>query len=628
MKLLSNLSIKNKFLIPTAIIMITIIGTISYYAWKRVVTREQEKVEYNSTKIVEEINNNILQISEVARMISSLFASNEIVFEAYRMSSDDDARDYLRKELQGTFNSLRKTIINGYDFRIHFHKPPARSLLREWRKKGDGDGGDDLSTFRNMVLKTMRTTRHYTGIEAGRGGLVVRGISPIINSGKVLGSVENFYLLSDIIQNMKMEKGQTVSIFIEKKDDDIIWEKEINKQLNEFVLVDQTANLPLTSYKNAYLEKGKSGKFATLDNNHIITTFPIVDFEQNQVGVFYCTYDLTEWVNMENSKLVTVNILIILATSSVFILLIIINAIYINKPFRKTIAAVEQMSAGDFTAEIAIYSKDEFGIIAGRLRQMQEKLTEVIQTVKVASQHFLEVSNQINESSQNISSGATEQAASSEEVASQLMEINSMVQNNIKSTQKAERIASGTKDEMEEGNEAVQSTLQSIHQIIQKITIINDISKTTNLLALNAAVEAARAGEHGKGFAAVASEVKVLAERSREAAREIEKISKASVGIAQKSGDLLNTTTPHIRETSSLVEEINTASIEQSSGITEINQAVIQLNNVIQTNASAAEQLAASAEQLSGQAENLNEMVTFFKVKDHNNDQSYFKLPE
>jgi methyl-accepting chemotaxis protein len=609
-------------------IMIIIIGGISYYAWKRVVTREQEKADYNSKMIREDISRNIVQSSEVARMISSMFSSNEAVIRAYQMTNDNDARDYLRKELAGEFQSLRKTILNGYDLRIHFHKPPATSLLREWRKPGDGDGGDDLSSFRSMVVKTIRTSKHYTGIEAGRGGLVVRGISPITKNGEVLGSVENFFLLTDVMKNMNLEEGHTVSLFVEQEEDKLIWEKGIDKKINDFILVDQTAKLQISDYNLDYLENGKTGPFMTIDNNSVITTFPVLDFEQNQVGVFYCTYDIAEWRKMEDQKLWTVNFLTILATSSVFILIIIINVRYVRKPFRKTIAAVEKISEGDFTHDLDIYSNDEFGKIASQLRQMQQKLTEVIQTVKNASMQFLEVSNQVNASSQNISSGASQQAASSQEVASQVMEINSIVQTNIKNTQKAERLATDTKHEMEEGNEAVQSTLQSINQIIQKITIINDISKTTNLLALNAAVEAARAGEHGKGFAAVASEVKVLAERSREAAREIEKISKASVGIAQKSGELLNTSTPHIRETSALVAEINTASMEQSSGITEINQAVMQLNNVIQINASAAEELAASAEELSGQAESLSKLVSFFRIDGSKDDQDYLVLEE
>lgn len=617
MKLLSNLSIRNKFLIPAAIILITIIGAISFYAWKRVLTRQQEKATSNSTLLRETIHRNILQSSEMAGMVSSIFASNATVIQAYQMKDEDEARLFLRNELAGEFEALRQSTLNGHDLRIHFHKPPEKSLLREWCPPGEGDGGDKLPASGNMVAKTIRTAQRHTGIEAGPNGLVVTGISPIIYNGEVLGSIENFFQLQDIIKNMPLEKEKSISLFINDADDKLIGEKYTNKKADNCVLVYQTSNVPATDYRIEYLEKGKKGPFLIIENNMAISTFPVYDFDENQVGVVYCTHDLTAWRKMENNKLATVNILIVLSTLAVFVLIILINSKYIKEPFHQTIAAVERMSEGNFTGNIDISSKDEFGIIADKLRKMQEKLTEVIQTVKSATMHFLEVSNQISESSQSISTGATEQAASSQEVASQLMEISGMVQTNIQNTQKAKKIATSTKDEIQDSNHAMQSTLQSIYQIIQKITIINDLSKTTNLLALNAAVEAARAGEHGKGFAAVASEVKVLAERSREAAKEIEKISKASVDIAQKSGDLLNTTTPHIRETSSLVEEINTASMEQSSGISDINQAVIQLNKVIQTNASAAEQLAGSAEELSSQAQSLNQMVGFFQVKNN-----------
>ena len=150
--------------------------------------------------------------------------------------------------------------------------------------------------------------------------------------------------------------------------------------------------------------------------------------------------------------------------------------------------------------------------------------------------------------------------------------------------------------------------------IAQKISIIEEIARQTDLLALNAAIEAARAGEHGKGFAVVASEVRKLAERSQTAAGEISKLSGSSVEIAEPAGQMLDKLVPDIRKTADLVKEIATGSEEQNTGASQINKAVQELDKVIQQNASASEEMAASAEELAAQAEQLQAAIEFFKV--------------
>lgn len=614
MNIISNLSIRNKFLIPTAIVMIAIIGTISFYAKKRVDIRMYEKATYTFEKIQKDINREVLQMAEVAGIISGIFANNEEVKRAYAFE-DEKSRAYLRLHLKDEFDILKKSLPQGYDLRIHFHRTPATSLLRQWRNPGEGDGGDDLSGFRNTILKVSRTAQAVTGIEVGRGGAVIRSISPITEDGKLLGSVENFYQLNDLIKNMELEKDHAVTIFLNEDASEIAWDIENYPKIGSYTMLDQTKKLSLQSYDTKYIEEGALNPFMIIDNNVVISTFPIYDFGKNTIGVFYCTYDISEWVEMENSKLFTVNILTIICTLSVFILLIFINQRFIRQPFKKIIAAVKGLSEGDFTHDIDINSTDEFGKIADSIKEMQHKLSEVISLVQITAGQFLSVSNQISSSSQNIASSANEQAATSQEITASIHEINSTVRNNINNTQKTEKISTTVKHEIDEGNDAVASTIDSIKQITQRISIINDISRTTNLLALNAAVEAARAGVHGKGFAAVASEVKVLAERSRDAARDITRISKSSIVIAERSGELIKSTIPKIKETSTLVQEINASSTEQATGISEINHAIGQLNETIQTYTAAAEQLAASAEELTGQAENLSNMVSFFKIK-------------
>jgi methyl-accepting chemotaxis protein len=191
-----------------------------------------------------------------------------------------------------------------------------------------------------------------------------------------------------------------------------------------------------------------------------------------------------------------------------------------------------------------------------------------------------------------------------------------------------EKIALKAAGDAREGGQAVESTVEAMKDISEKINVIEEIARNTNLLALNAAIEAARAGEHGKGFAVVASEVRKLAERSQKAAGEIGELSKSSVAIAEKAGEMLGKIVPDIQKTAELVQEISASSKEQNAGAEQINKSILQLEQVIQQNASAADQMASAvteqsgqveemasmSEELESQAEYLQEAVAFFRI--------------
>ncbi len=176
------------------------------------------------------------------------------------------------------------------------------------------------------------------------------------------------------------------------------------------------------------------------------------------------------------------------------------------------------------------------------------------------------------------------------------------------------KIARQSAKDAEASGEAVSRAVAAMRTIAEKISIVQEIARQTDLLALNAAVEAARAGEHGKGFAVVASEVRKLAERSQSAAAEISTMSTDTVQSAQDAGEMLNRLVPDIRKTAELVAEISAACREQDVGASQINEAIQQLDKVTQQNAGASEEMSATSEELAAQAEELQTSIAFFKV--------------
>jgi methyl-accepting chemotaxis protein len=202
-------------------------------------------------------------------------------------------------------------------------------------------------------------------------------------------------------------------------------------------------------------------------------------------------------------------------------------------------------------------------------------------------------------------------------------QMTSNIMQNADNAQQTEKIAVKSADDAKEGGEAVAETVAAMKEIASKISIIEEIARQTNMLALNAAIEAARAGEHGKGFAVVAAEVRKLAERSQQAAGEINRLSASSVHISEKAGEMLGMIVPAIQKTAGLVQEINASSSEQKNGADQINKAIQELDQVIQQNASASEEMATTAQQLTSQADQLQTAVAFFHTDNSRTGKSH-----
>jgi methyl-accepting chemotaxis protein len=235
------------------------------------------------------------------------------------------------------------------------------------------------------------------------------------------------------------------------------------------------------------------------------------------------------------------------------------------------------------------------------MQDMTNSITSIINNI----QHTIA---QLNNSSNQLASTANEQAASAEEVSSSMEQMMANIEQNTENAIQTEKIATKANSEISLGHENVQQTVHSMNEIVDNISIIEELAEKTDLLAINAAIEAARAGEHGKGFAVVAVEIRKLAERSQNAAAQINEISKSSVGIAEKTGKSMSEVVPEIEKTLRLVQEISAASTEQNSGVNQVNNALQQLNVSNQSTAS-------NADTLQQHAQKLEEIISFFQMQ-------------
>ena len=291
-------------------------------------------------------------------------------------------------------------------------------------------------------------------------------------------------------------------------------------------------------------------------------------------------------------------------------------AIGISRGIGGAVTLANAVATGDLTRTVEPKTNDEVGDLLTALNGTVEKLRQVVGDATKAAENMSAGSQELSASAEQLSQGSTEQASSTEEASSSMEEMAANVKQNAENASTTEKMAGQSAKDAEASGIAVGKAVEAMQTIAQKINIVQEIARQTDLLALNAAVEAARAGEHGKGFAVVASEVRKLAERSQAAAAEIGTLSVDTVKVAQEAGSMLAKLVPDIKKTAELVEEITAACREQDVGSTQINQAIQQLDKVTQQNAAASEEVSATSEELASQAEQLQATSAFFKTDD------------
>ncbi len=268
----------------------------------------------------------------------------------------------------------------------------------------------------------------------------------------------------------------------------------------------------------------------------------------------------------------------------------------------------------DLTKRLEVKSRDEVGEMSYWFNRFVENIESIIVKVNKTASSLTNTGDELNSLSDKISQRANEQAATTEEISSSMEQILSTINSNTVKAENTGKSSTISANGMKESNEIFQQTIKSVSEISEKIAIITDIAKQTDILSINASIEGARSGEVGKGFAVVAQEIKSLANKTKIASDEINALSQTGQEISKKAEETLAQTIPEIIKSAELVNSIVSASHEQQDEVEAINTSIQQLSTITNENSASSEEMAASAEELSSQAAELKKLISVFKV--------------
>ncbi|QHM71493.1 methyl-accepting chemotaxis protein [Mixta intestinalis] len=441
-----------------------------------------------------------------------------------------------------------------------------------------------------------------------------------------IGEIDEYRTLIASAEKRLIQAQQSFDIYLQRPH-----KSEADAELDE----------PLKERFSVYLNQGlkpmvrfaKEGSFESAIAQETDVTRKLDDsYNEILLKAIKIRTDRADAINHQAADQANLGFIIMGSAFAVALVLTLITFVFLRRvvihPLHQAGERIARIAAGDLTAPLRRWGRSEIGMLSANLQAMQQALVNTVGVVREGAVAIYQGSGEIAAGNTDLSSRTEQQASALEQTAASMEQLTATVKQNADNAHHASQLAADASGKASEGGDIVSGVINTMNnisgsskKIAEITTVINSIAFQTNILALNAAVEAARAGEQGRGFAVVASEVRSLAQRSAQAAKEIEGLIGESVNLIRQgseqvshAGTTMTDIVEAVQRVTDIMSEIAAASDEQSRGIQQVSQAVTEMDNVTQQNASLVEQASAAAASLEEQAARLTQAVAAFQL--------------